>query len=96
MNIKPIQIVLGSDGTQIDLNYKPIRSHTNYKHIIQIVAPNLATEACDVTVSTYGKEILQETIRTRLAVDSDGNYLKGSDVIDPQKHYAGLANSFNV
>ena len=96
MILKPIQIVLDSNGNQIDLNYKPIRSHTNYKHIIQIVAGNLPTEACDVTVSTYGKEIISETVRTRLAVDADGNYLKGSDVVSSEESYYTVVQNYNV
>jgi len=96
MILKPIQIVLDSSGNQIDLNYRPIRSHTNYRHIIQIVAPNVVTEACDVTVSTYGKEIISETIRTRLAVDSDGNYLKGSDVVSSDQVFYVAVSNYNV
>ncbi len=96
MILKPIQIVLDPSGNQIDLNYKPIRSHANYRHIIQIVAGNLPTEACDVTVSTYGKEIISETVRTRLAKDSDGNYLKGADVVSTEESYFNAVQNYNV
>lgn len=96
MILKPIQLVLDSSGNQIDLNYRPIRSHTSYRHIVQIVAPNLATEACDVTVSTYGKEIVSETTRTRLAVDANGTYLKGSAVVDEDEAYYSSVTEYNV
>ena len=96
MILKPIQIVLDEAGNQIDLNYRPIRSNTTYRHLIQIVAPNLATEACDVTVSTYGKEIIGETIRTRLAIDSNGTYLKGADVVATDQSYYNIINNYNV
>ena len=96
MNLKTIQLVFDNNGDIIDRSYSPIRSHSNYKHVLQVVSPNSITEAVDATISTFEKAILSKTVRLRLAMDVDGNYIKGSDVVDPLKAYYQTVADYNV
>ena len=96
MILNPIQLVLDANGNLIDKNYNTIRSHDNYKHLIQVVSPALITEAVDVTVSAYNEQLIQETMRLRIARDANDVALKGSDVIDPSETYYATASDWNV